>query len=225
MDTWWQTETGGFMITPLPVVAAQARQRHRPFPGIEADVVDEEGNSCRPGEDGNLVIKQPWPAMLRTIYGDPERYVNQYWSKYREAGLVPGGRLGAQGRGRLLLDHRAHRRRDQGQRLSPGHGRSRDAGWSATRRWPKRRPSACPTKCAATSSTPTASCARASQAAPQLERRTEGHIRHEVGPIAVPPKIEFVEALPKTRSGKIMRRVLKARAHGPAEGDISTLEE
>ena len=82
MDTWWQTETGMFMITPLPVVPLKPGSATRPFPGIQADVVDEHGNSAAVGEEGYLVLKTPWPAMLRTIYKDPDRYVQQYWSKY-----------------------------------------------------------------------------------------------------------------------------------------------
>ena len=82
MDTWWQTETGMFMITPLPVVDLKPGSATRPFPGILADVVDEHGNSAAVGEEGFLVLKTPWPAMLRTIYKDPDRYVQQYWSKY-----------------------------------------------------------------------------------------------------------------------------------------------
>ncbi|MBP6297921.1 MAG: acetate--CoA ligase, partial [Anaerolineae bacterium] len=91
MDTWWQTETGGFMITPLPVVPLKPGSATRPFPGIEVDVVDEEGNPCPPNVDGLLVIKQPWPSMLRTIYGDPDRYIAQYWSRFPEQGWYLAG--------------------------------------------------------------------------------------------------------------------------------------
>ena len=82
MDTWWQTETGMFMITPLPVTPLKPGSATKPFPGIEADIYDDQGNSVGPGEEGYLVLKQPWPAMLRTIYKDPDRYVSQYWTKY-----------------------------------------------------------------------------------------------------------------------------------------------
>ena len=91
MDTWWQTETGGFMITPMPSVGLKPGSATRPFPGIEVDVVDEEGNSCAPGVDGMLVVKQPWPGMLRTVFGDPDRYVNQYWTAYKKQGWYLAG--------------------------------------------------------------------------------------------------------------------------------------
>ena len=79
------------MITPLPSVGLKPGSATRPFPGIEVDVVDDEGNSCGPDEDGKLVIKQPWPSMLRTIYGDPERFVQQYWKAYEKQGWYLAG--------------------------------------------------------------------------------------------------------------------------------------
>ncbi len=82
MDTWWQTETGMFQITPLPVTNLKPGSATRPFPGQVADILDEQGNSVKTGEEGYLVLKKPWPAMLRTLYKDPDRYVQQYWSKY-----------------------------------------------------------------------------------------------------------------------------------------------
>jgi len=82
MDTWWMTETGGFMITPMPCVPLKPGSATLPFPGIRAEVVDENGNPCPPGVEGYLVIQNPWPGMSRTLYGDPDRYVKTYWSKY-----------------------------------------------------------------------------------------------------------------------------------------------
>ena len=88
MDTWWQTETGNFMITPLPSMPLKPGSATRPFPGIEVDVVDDERQPVPPGEEGYLVIKRPWPAMLRTIYKDPERYKEQYWSTFGDMYLT-----------------------------------------------------------------------------------------------------------------------------------------
>src|SRR5208283_721042 len=82
MDTWWQTETGMFMITPMPSMALKPGSGTRPFPGVVIDIYTEEGIPAKPNEEGFLVIKSPWPAMLRTVYGDPDRYVKQYWTKF-----------------------------------------------------------------------------------------------------------------------------------------------
>ena len=95
IDTWWQTETGGFMITPLPSVGLKPGSATRPFPGIEVDIVDDDGAPVGDNEDGNLVIKSPWPSMIRTVYGDDERFISQYWEKVSRPGLVSGGRYGA----------------------------------------------------------------------------------------------------------------------------------
>ena len=91
IDTWWQTETGGFMITPLPSVGLKPGSATRPFPGIEVDIVDEDGAPVGDNEDGNLVIKGPWPSMIRTVYGDDERFISQYWEKYRDQGWYLAG--------------------------------------------------------------------------------------------------------------------------------------
>ena len=86
MDTWWQTETGGMMITPLPALPLKPGSATHPFPGIEVDVVNDDGHPCPPGVDGKLVIQSPWPSMLRTVYGDPQRYIDQYWSEFAKQG-------------------------------------------------------------------------------------------------------------------------------------------
>ncbi len=91
MDTWWQTETGGFMITPVPSFPLKPGSATKPFPGIDADIVDEEGDPVKANEDGYLVVKRPWPGMARTIYGDPDRYVKQYWERYKEQGYYLTG--------------------------------------------------------------------------------------------------------------------------------------
>ena len=85
MDTWWQTETGMFMITPTPCMPLKPGSATRPFFGQQVDILDEDGNRVEDGEEGYLVLKRPWPAMLRTIYGDPDRYVKQYWGRFKDA--------------------------------------------------------------------------------------------------------------------------------------------
>ena len=117
MDTWWQTETGGFMITPTPVVPLKPGSATLPFTGIDAEVVRKDGSTCEANEDGYLVIKRPWPGMARTVWGDPDRYVEQYWSEFAQAGLVlHRGQRPSRCR-RLFLDHRAHGRCDLSERL------------------------------------------------------------------------------------------------------------
>ncbi|NDJ62426.1 MAG: acetate--CoA ligase [Chloroflexi bacterium] len=224
MDTWWQTETGGFMITPLPSVGLKPGSATRPFPGVEVDVVDEHGESCAPGIDGNLVIKTPWPSMLRTIYGDPDRFVNQYWTAYKEQGwYLTGDSARKDEDGYLwIIGRNDDVIKVSGYRLGTAEVESGLVSHPAVAE-------------AAVIAVPDevrgnviyAYCIPRTGFAPndQLIDEIKQHIRHEVGPIAVPSKIEFTETLPKTRSGKIMRRVLKARATGQPEGDLSTLEE
>ncbi len=120
VDTWWQTETGAIMISPLPgVTAAKPGSAMTPLPGISAKIVDEDGNELVPGADeaehvtGYLVLDQPWPSMLRGIWGDPERYKETYWSRYAEQGLVLRRRRGARRQRRQHLAARSHRRRDE----------------------------------------------------------------------------------------------------------------
>ena len=224
MDTWWQTETGGFMITPLPSVALKPGSATRPFPGIEVDVVDEEGNSCGPNEDGKLVIKRPWPGMLRTVYGDPDRYVNQYWTEYAKQGwYLAGDSARKDDDGYIWVIGRI----DDVIKVS-GYRLGTAEIESGLVSHPKVAESAVigvPDELRGSVIYAYCILIAGAQGNDKLEDELKNHIRHEVGPIAVPAKIEFVEKLPKTRSGKIMRRVLKARAMGMPEGDLSTLEE
>lgn len=222
MDTWWQTETGMFIITPMPAVPLKPGSGTKPFPGIEVDVVDENGNSVPPNEEGYLVIKTPWPAMLRTIYKDPERYVNQYWSKFPgwyltgdsarkdEDGYfwiigrvddvikVSGYRLGTAEIESALVSHPAVA---EAAAIGLPHELKGNAIYAYV------------------------ILRNGFEKSQQLAEDLRQHVAHEVGPIAKPEHIEFVDSLPKTRSGKIMRRVLKARALGQDPGNISTLEE
>lgn len=224
MDTWWQTETGGFMITPVPSVGLKPGSATRPFPGIVVDVVDEDGNSCKPNEDGKLVIKTPWPSMLRTIYGDDNRYVQQYWSTYAKQGwYLAGDSARKDDDGYIWVIGRIDEViKVSGYRLGTAEIES---GLVSHRAVAEAAVIGVPDE--VRGSVIYAYCILKSgvQATHELETELKNHIRHEIGPIAVPSKIEFVTNLPKTRSGKIMRRVLKARAMGLPEGDTSTLEE
>jgi len=224
MDTWWQTETGMFMITPLPCVPLKPGSGTRGFPGVEVDVVNEEGQSVADNEEGYLVIKTPWPAMLRTIYGDPDRYVQQYWSRYEEQGwYLPGDSARRDEDGYIWIIGRIDDViKVSGYRLGTAEIESALVSHPAVAE-------------AAVIGVPDslrgniikAYCILRQGETPSaaLSRALIDHVGHEMGPIAKPSTVEFVEQLPKTRSGKIMRRVLKARALGQAEGDTSTLEK
>ncbi len=224
MDTWWQTETGGFMITPMPSVGLKPGSATRPFPGIKVDVVDEHGESCAPGVDGNLVIQTPWPGMLRGIYGDPERFVKQYWTTYQAQGwYLTGDSARKDADGYIwIIGRNDDVIKVSGYRLGTAEVESGLVSYPAVAE-------------AAVIGVPDEVRGNVIYAYcilrggfvgnDELRDKLKDHIRHEVGPIAMPTKIEFVEVLPKTRSGKIMRRVLRARAMGQPEGDLSTLED
>ncbi|NOZ70670.1 MAG: acetate--CoA ligase [Chloroflexi bacterium] len=223
IDTWWQTETGGFMITPLPSVPLKPGSATRPFPGIIADVVDEDGEPVPSGEDGYLVIERPWPGMARTVYGDPDRYVEQYWQRFREKGYyLTGDSARKDEDGYFWIIGRIDDViKVSGYRLGTAEIESALVSHPAVAE-------------AAVIGIPDelkgnviwAYCILRSgfQGSDELADELKKHVRHETGPIAVPAKITFVDKLPKTRSGKIMRRVLKAQALGKDVGDVSTLE-
>ncbi len=222
IDTWWQTETGTFMITPTPVVPLKPGSATRPFFGQEAEIVDEQGNPTPDNTEGYLTLKNPWPAMLRTIYKDDERYVKQYWSKYpgryttgdsakRDSDgyfwiigrvddviKVSGHRLGTAEVESALVSHPAVAE-------AAAIGLPHEVKGQAIFTFVMLRSGFAPSA--------------------ELAEELRQHVATHMGPIARPEEVKFVDKLPKTRSGKIMRRVLKARAQGLPEGDISTLEE
>ncbi len=224
IDTWWQTETGGFMITPLPTVGLKPGSATRPFPGIKVDVVDDDGNSCAAGEEGNLVIQGPWPAMLRTVYKDDQRFLNQYWTRYSKQGWYLTGdsaRKDADGYF-WIIGRNDDVIKVSGYRLGTAEVESGLVSHPAVA---ESAVIAVPDEVKGSVIYAYCILRAGFSGSLALSDELKAHIRHEVGPIAVPEKIEFVPNLPKTRSGKIMRRVLKARAQGLPEGDISTLEE
>jgi acetyl-CoA synthetase len=222
MDTWWQTETGMFMITPVPSAPLKPGSAGRPFFGQQAEILDEAGRPVADGEEGFLVLKRPWPAMLRTVYGDPARYVEQYWSKY--PGLYMTGDSARRDKdGYFWVIGRVDDViKVSGYRLGTAEIESALVSHPAVAE-------------AAVIGLPDevkgsvihAFCLLKSGTAPspELADALKHHVGHEIGPIARPTEVRFLDKLPKTRSGKIMRRVLKARAQGLDEGDVSTLEE
>ncbi|MCA9892034.1 MAG: acetate--CoA ligase [Anaerolineae bacterium] len=224
IDTWWQTETGGFMITPLPSVGLKPGSATRPFPGISVDIIDDEGQSCEPGEDGNLVIKSPWPSMLRTVWGDDQRFLDQYWSKYKDQGWYLAGDTARRDSDGYywIIGRNDDVIKVSGYRLGTAevesalvsHGSVAEAAVIAVP--DELRGNVIHAYCILVAGL---------QGSKELEEELKNHVGDEVGPIAKPTVINFVEKLPKTRSGKIMRRILKAEAQGLPVGDTSTLEE
>jgi len=224
VDTWWQTETGAIMITPLPgATPTKPGSGTKPFPGIDADVMTREGKPVGPNEGGYLVIKKPWPAMLRTIYGDDQRYRDQYWSQIEgmyfagdgarrdEDGYfwimgriddvinVAGHRLGTAEIESALVSHEAVAE-------AAIVARPDDLKGSAIIAFVTLEGGRTPTD--------------------PLKEELRQHVAKEIGALARPDEIRFADALPKTRSGKIMRRLLREIAtSGSVAGDTTTLED
>ncbi|MDA8437704.1 MAG: acetate--CoA ligase [Propionibacterium sp.] len=222
MDTWWQTETGMFMITPTPSVPLKPGSGTRPFFGQEAEILDDAGNPVADGEEGYLVLKNPWPSMLRTLYKDDQRYVDTYWSKYP---------------GRYLAGDSARRDKDgyiwvigrtddvikvSGHRLGTAEVESAFVSHPAVA---EAAVIGLPHEIKGNAIHAFAVLRMGYEPTDALKDELRQHISEHLSPIAKPDGIEFVESLPKTRSGKIMRRVLRARAQGLPEGDLSTLDE
>jgi acetyl-CoA synthetase len=222
VDTWWQTETGAHMITTIPSYPAKPGKAGKPFFTIEPAVVDSQGNPLPPNTVGNLVIKSPWPSMLRTCWGDPERY-EKYWTTipgqvyftgdlatYDEEGYimilgraddvlnVAGHRIGTMEVESALVDHPAVAE-------AAVIGKPHEIKGEAIKAF--------------------VILKKGVEPSDRLKEDIKQHVRQVLGAIAVPDEIEFVEKLPKTRSGKIMRRVLKAQELGLPVGDVSTLED
>ena len=223
VDTWWQTETGAIMISPLPgLTDNKPGSASRPLPGIAVDVVDEDGNSVPKGGGGFLVVTRPWPSMLRTIYGDPQRYKEVYWSRFPgryfagdgckrdEDGylwllgrvddimLVSGHNISTMEVESALVDH-----------LSVAEaavvGRTHEIKGQAIAAF--------------------VTLKGGVDGTPDLRQELTRHVASKIGPIGRPEEIHFTAELPKTRSGKIMRRLLRDIAEGRALGDTTTLAD
>jgi acetyl-CoA synthetase len=224
VDTWWQTETGSIMISPLPgAIATKPGSATRPFPGIIAEVVDRGGEKVPLGSGGYLVIKQPWPAMARTIYGDPDRYVKQYWSD------IPGVYFTGDG---ARIDKDGYiwvmGRVDDVLNVS-GHRLSTMEIESALVAHPKVAEAAVvgrPDDLKGQAVSAFVTLEGGVAATPTLKDELRAWVAKEIGSMAKPDDIRFTEQLPKTRSGKIMRRLLRELAtSGEVTGDITTLED
>jgi len=227
VDTWWQTETGSIMITPLPgIVPTKPGSATKPFPGIDAEILDERGNRVEVG-GGYLAITSPWPSMLRGIYGDPDRYEKQYWSKWPgiyftgdgakrdEDGYfwllgrvddvinVAGHRIGTMEVESALVDHKSIAE-------AAVVGIHHDIKGTGI---------------AAFVIVKESERERAMEDPEKFEQELKAHVAEKIGAIARPEKILMTVDLPKTRSGKIMRRLLRDIAEGRALGDVTTLAD
>ena len=224
VDTWWQTETGGILITPLPgAFPLKPGSATLPFPGIFPEVVREDGKPCETNEGGYLVIKKPWPGQLRTIWGDDQRYVDAYYSRFKgvyftgdgarkdEDGYywlmgrvddvinVSGHRIGTMEVESALVSHEAVAEAA----VVPMPHEIKGEGLYAF-----------------------VTLTGGVEKSDKLKEELRNHVSKMIGPIAKPDKIQFADALPKTRSGKIMRRILKVIATGSTEvGDTTTLAD
>ncbi|AIS32071.1 acetate--CoA ligase [Methanobacterium formicicum] len=223
MDTWWQTETGMHLISPIPAASLKPGSATLPFPGIDADVVDEEGNSVPVGKGGYLVIKKPWPSMFRTLYKDEERFKDVYWNAFPgyiyKAGDMARkdeeGYFWIQGRSDDVLKIAGHR-------IGSAEVESAFVG----------HPAVAEAAVIGKSDPIKGEVIKAFiilregyELKTQLIEDLKKHVRYELGPVAVLGEIVQVDKLPKTRSGKIMRRILRAQERGEDLGDTSTLEE
>jgi len=222
MDTWWQTETGMFMITPTPVVPLKPGSGTRPFPGLKVDIFNEEGKPVGPNEEGFLVIKTPWPAMMRTIYKDPDRYVNQYWSKFPGVYLTGDSAKRDEDGYYWIIGRVDDVIKVSGYRLGTAEIESALGSHPAVA---EAAAIGLPHEVKGNAIYTYVILKTGIEKNEKLVEELRHHVSHEMGPIAKPEHIEFVDSLPKTRSGKIMRRVLKARALGQEPKDIMTLEE
>jgi len=226
VDTWWQTETGMIMISPLPgVTHGKPGSAMIPIPGVAADVVTEEGKSVPNGSGGYLVLTEPWPSMLRTIWGDDQRYKDTYWSRYADQGwYFAGDGAKKDSDGDLWVLGRV----DDVMNVS-GHRLSTTEIESALVSHPKVAEAA--VVGAKDEHTGQAVCAfvilreEAGDGGADIVEELRNHVRKEIGAIAKPRQIMIVAELPKTRSGKIMRRLLRDVAEHREVGDVTTLAD
>jgi acetyl-CoA synthetase len=223
VDTWWQTETGCIMISPLPgITATKPGSATRPLPGIVAEVVDIDGKPVGPGGGGYLVLSKPWPSMLRTVYGDPDRYVQNYWSRYPGkyftgdgCKLDEDGYFWLLGRVDDVMNVSGHRisTYEVESALVDHHSVAEAAVIGKTHEIKGQGISAFVT------------LKEGIQASDKLKEELKNHVSTKIGSIAKPDDIFFTAELPKTRSAKIMRRLLRDIAEGRVLGDTTTLAD
>lgn len=220
MDTWWQTETGSIMISATPILPLKPGSASRPLPTIEADVVDKNGQNVGRGKGGFLIVRHPWPAQMRTIFGDPDRY-RTYWE------TIPGAYFAGDA---ATLDNE-HYLRIQGRvddviKVS-GHrlgSMEIESSLVSHRSVAEAAAIGKPDEVKGERVKVFVILKNGVEPSDALAKELKAHVRAVVGPLATPDELEFVPSLPKTRSGKIMRRVVRARELGEPVGDTSTLD-
>ncbi len=224
VDTWWQTETGGILVTPFPgATPTKPGSATLPIPGLEMEVVDRSGVKVKPNEGGFLIIRKPWPGMMRNIYKDPERFVRQYWSQVEGAYFTGDGARQDEDGYFWIMGRIDDVVNVSGHRLGTMEVESALVSHAAVAE-------------AAVVGRPDAITGQAieafvsleagNQPSPQLAEELRKHVAKEIGAFAKPAKIRFADSLPKTRSGKIMRRLLRDIASGEETvGDTTTLED
>ena len=224
VDTWWQTETGGILITPLPgAMTLKPSSASRPFFGIEPVILREDGSEVNVNEGGDLAIKKPWPGLMRTVYGDHQRFIGTYWSKFPGVYFAgDGARKDEDG------DYWLMGRIDDVINIS-GHRIGTAEVESALVSHEKVAESAVvpmPHEVKGQALYAFVTLNKGVEKSDELVDELRKHVAKEIGPIAKPDKIQFADALPKTRSGKIMRRILKAIAEGKDDvGNTTTLAD
>ena len=220
MDTWWQTETGSIQISPTPILALKPGSATKPLPTIEADVVDKNGVSVGSDKGGFLIIRFPWPSLMRTVYGDPARY-RTYWETLPNvyfagdaATIDKDGYLRVQGRVDDVIKVSGHRLGSMEIESSlVSHPAVAEAAAIGK-----------PDQLKGEHVKVFVILKNGFEPSADLEKELKLHVRSTVGPLAVPDELEFAPSLPKTRSGKIMRRVIRAKELGEPVGDTSTLD-
>ena len=224
VDTWWQTETGAIMITPLPgATPTKPGSGTKPFPGISADVMTRDGKSVGPNEGGYLVLTRPWPSMLRTIYGDDERYRQQYWSQIEGVYFAGDGARKDQDGYFWIMGRIDDVINVAGHRLGTAEIESALVSHEAVA---ESAVVAKPDDLKGSAIVAFVTLEGGRTPSDSLKDQLRQHVTKEIGALARPDDIRFADALPKTRSGKIMRRLLREIAtSGSVAGDVTTLED
>ena len=224
MDTWWQTETGTFLVSPLPITPLKPGSATFPLPGFNIDILDEDANPVPAGSGGNIVSTTPWPSMLRAFYKDTVRYQKEYWSTYWE--IRPGTYLAGDKATKDKDGYFTIQGRIDDVLKVAGHRISNAEVESAFVSHPKVGEAAVigkPDQVKGEVIVAFVSLRGGIEGSDELKKELVKHVRTALGPLASPEAIYFVKDVPKTRSGKIMRRVIKAKAMGQPTGDISAL--